>query len=105
MPYKIFKKMKWQWIPVLTHCKPKIHDLEKLCILTGNIQSAFLVAFAENSLFERTCLKLLCQAYAESRYNPDDHITTEQLIWLAEHIGHLKVLAEKYCRGKIDRFG
>ncbi|AJQ96935.1 HEPN domain-containing protein [Gynuella sunshinyii] len=90
---------------VFTHYKPKLHDIKKLRALTASIEPQFLSAFPQSTPFERTCFKLLRHAYVDSRYNPDYHITPEQLQWLAERVSYLQTLAEKLCVEKIESFG
>ncbi|AJQ95439.1 HEPN domain-containing protein [Gynuella sunshinyii] len=89
---------------VFTHYKPKSHDLEKLRTLTGSLQPELLSVFPQTTPHECACFELLCQAYIDSRYNPDYRISIEQLNWLAERVAHLQTLAEKYCQDKIDQF-
>ncbi|WP_428240860.1 hypothetical protein [Gynuella sp.] len=89
---------------VFTHYKPKSHDLEKLRTMTGSLQPELLSAFPQTTPYECACFELLCQAYIDSRYNPDYNISAEQLNWLAERVDHLQLLAEKYCQDKIDQF-
>ena len=81
--------------------KPKSHDLKELNQLCSIHSHEFLTIFPLATEEQKSCFKLLQQAYIDARYNKNYAITKEQLEYLIVRVSRLKALTENICKEKI----
>jgi predicted nucleotidyltransferase len=89
---------------VFSRYKPSTHDLETLGKQAAALEPKFLEAFPLGTPEERRRFELLRKAYVDARYKPSYRITREELDWLAARVQHLRELADRLCRERIDSF-
>ena len=99
--HQICEKYYYVILLVCTNYKPKIHKLTELSAMVKGFSRRLLIVFPQNTLFEKECFELLCQAYIEGRYNSSFKMTKEQLEYLLSRVEILRNITRKICEDKI----
>jgi HEPN domain-containing protein/predicted nucleotidyltransferase len=86
---------------VLTHYKPKLHDIEKLAKRAAGLDPRFLPVFPRDTEEERRLFNLLKNAYIDARYKRDYCITQVELEYLGGRVRKLQRVTSKVCKEKI----
>jgi ppGpp synthetase/RelA/SpoT-type nucleotidyltranferase len=87
---------------VLTHYKPKGHDLEEYGGLAASQEPILNSIFPRDMKEYEHRFELLQKAYVNARYNKSYIITKEDLEWLIERVKQLQALTEKICKKWIE---
>ena len=80
-----------------TGYKGKVHDIEELGTQITRIHPEFKTVFPMDSKFHIESFHKLKRAYVDARYKKDYTITKEELEYLSERVGVLKVVVERVC--------
>jgi HEPN domain-containing protein len=87
---------------VLTLYSPKSHKLNFLRSQAERLAPELIAAWPRESRFEQRCWELIRRAYVDARYSPHYKITSEELAWLVERAGALRLSVEVVCRARLD---
>lgn len=88
---------------VLTNYKPNTHNLVQLNSLAILQNGQIASVFPQGNKQQRRRFQLLKNAYIDARYSEHYEVTKEELIWLAERVGHLQQLTETLCKESITQ--
>lgn len=80
---------------VRTLYSPKSHKLGFLRSQCEQADPRLIEAWPRGSRFEKRCFELLRRAYVDARYSPHYKITDEELAWLIDRVGALRVLVRQ----------
>lgn len=84
--------------------KLRIHNLYKLYKDVSTWDKRFAVIFPLHTPEEKTRFDLFNRAYIEARYNPQYHISREDLEYLSGRVALLQELTDSICREQIERY-
>jgi predicted nucleotidyltransferase/HEPN domain-containing protein len=87
---------------VHTLYSPKSHKLNFLRSQCEQLDSRLIAAWPRDTRSAQRCFELLRRAYVDARYSPHYKITTDELDWLANHVGGLKALVEVICLASLS---
>ncbi|WP_256621317.1 HEPN domain-containing protein, partial [Rickettsia sp. TH2014] len=88
---------------VFSNYKPKLHNLQKLGSMVGNYVSELWEVFPKATAEQKECFELHEKAYVDARYDKNNKITKEQLLYLIERIEKLKEITERICTARINQ--
>ncbi len=89
---------------VFTNYCPYEHFLALLDKQAHEILPSLDVVFPRENQLDGERFKKFDYAYIGARYDPNFHMTNEDLKYLFERVRHLLELTEKTCRGKIAQY-
>ena len=89
---------------VFTEDAPHEHWLDLLCRRAADFDPGFNDIFPKETDEQKELLELLEYAYIGARYDPDYHITEDELKYLAQYVKKLHEVTEKTCVAKIKSF-
>lgn len=91
------------YLLVRTNYTPSSHNIKFLRSLCESQDSRLIEAWPRDQKLDKARFELLKRAYVEARYSEHFAISTDDLEWQANRVGHLKAIVETICQERLDK--